>query len=90
MAIAVVFDAPGMTSNQYDGIIRGLEAAGEGAPAGRLYHVAAQKPDGWLVVDIWDSEERLNQFAQTLMPLIQQAGVTIAPQVYPLHNAIAG
>ena len=90
MAITLVFDAPGMTAAQYDGIISGLAAAGEETPRGRLYHVAAAKPDGWLVVDVWESEEALNRFAATLMPLIAQNGVTVTPQMYPVHNRIAG
>jgi hypothetical protein len=90
VALTLVFDAPGMTAAQYDGIMRGLEAAGEGTPRGRLFHVASPKPDGWLVVDVWESQETLDRFANTLMPLIQQTGVDVRPQAYPVHNRIVG
>lgn len=91
MAIAAVFDVPGMTSAQYDKVIKDLEAAGEGSPEGRLYHLASSKEGGWFVVDVWESPELLNQFAQTLMPTLQKAGVTPPePQVYPVHNIIEG
>lgn len=91
MSIVVVFDVPGMTSEQYDQAIGELEAAGEGNPEGRRYHVAASKSDGWLVVDVWESPELLDRFAQVLMPSLQKAGVTPPqPQVYPVHNLIRG
>lgn len=89
--ITVVFDMPNVTSAQYDDVIRSLEAAGAANPKGRLYHLASAKEEGWLVVDVWESDELLNQFAQTLIPIMQEAGViSPQPKVYPLHNLIAG
>ena len=41
MAITAVFDTPGMTQQQYEQTLRGLEAKGLGAPDGRLHHVAS-------------------------------------------------
>ncbi len=90
-AIAVVFDIPGMTSGQYDQVIKDLQVAGAGSPKGRLYHVAASKAGGWLVVDVWASDELLNQFAQTLMPILAKNGVTPPqPSIHPVHNIIEG
>ncbi|HKY54260.1 MAG TPA: hypothetical protein VJM08_08150 [Anaerolineales bacterium] len=87
--ITVIYDMPTVTAEQYDEVIRGLEASGAGNPQGRLYHVASPKEKGWLVVDVWESHELLNQFAQTLMPIMQNAGVTPPqPQIYPVHNVI--
>ena len=87
--ITVVFDMPQVTAAQYDQVIKGLEAAGAGNPKGRLYHIASPKDGGWFVVDVWESGELLNQFAQTLIPIMQEADVTPPqPQVYPVHNMI--
>ena len=87
--ITVLFDMPDVTAAQYDQVIQGLEAVGAGNPQGRLYHVASPKEGGWLVVDVWESDELLNQFAQTLIPIMQKAGVTPPQsQVYPVHNMI--
>lgn len=89
--ITAVFDMPNVTAAQYDQVIRDLAAAGAGNPPGRLYHVASAKDGGWLVVDVWQSGEQLNQFAQTLVPIMQKAGVTPPQlQVYPVHNVIPG
>ena len=90
-AITAVFEIPGMTAKQYDQTVKDLEAAGASAPKGRLYHVASSKAGGWFVVDVWESEELLNAFAQTLMPILQKAGVTpTPPQIHPVHNIIKG
>lgn len=90
-AIVVVFDVPGMTAEQYDRVIKDLEATGEGRPKGRLYHVASPKPGGWFVVDVWESPELLDRFAKILMPILQAAGVTPPqPQISRMHNSISG
>ena len=90
-AISAVFDIPGMTSAQYDQTLRALEAAGAGAPKGRLHHTAHAKEGGWFVIDVWDSADSMAAFAQTLMPILIKVGVTpTPPQIYPIHNLIRG
>ncbi|RMG89379.1 MAG: hypothetical protein D6706_21455 [Chloroflexi bacterium] len=87
--IAAVFDVPGMTAVQYDRVIKDLEAAGLGAPDGRLYHLAAPKGDGWYVLDVWENVDKLNTFAGTLMPILQKNGVMPPqPRILPAHNII--
>jgi len=68
-----------------------LEAAGQGHPPGRQFHVAARKGDGYLVVDVWESQVALDRFAQTLLPLLEQVGSTpFQPHIYPVHNIVKG
>jgi hypothetical protein len=87
--IAVVFDVPDMMATQYDQVIRELEAAGLGAPDGRLYHIAAPQGTGWYVLDVWETADKLNTFAGSLMPILQKNGVTPPqPQILPAHNII--
>jgi hypothetical protein len=89
--VIVIFDVPGMTAAQYDQVMKDLNAAGEGSPKGRRSRVAASKDGGWLVVDVWDSPDALNQFAPTLMPILAKNGVTPPqPQVFPAHNLVNG
>jgi hypothetical protein len=90
MAITAYFRVPGMHPPQYEQIIAGLEAAGLGAPDGRLYHVASLADDGMHVLDVWDSEEKLGRFAERLIPIIISTGVTPPqPEVGPAHKVIA-
>lgn len=92
MSILTVFSLPSMNAEKYDRIIRDLEAAGQGRPKGRLYHIASRQEDGSLVVtDVWASAELLGEFGKTLTPILNNAGVTpVEPKVQPVHNVIAG
>jgi hypothetical protein len=87
--LAVVFEASAMTAVQYDQVIRDLERAGVGAPDGRIYHLAAPKGEGWYVLDVWETAEKFNAFAATLVPILQRNGVTPPqPQILPAYNVI--
>jgi hypothetical protein len=91
MALAITFKPTGMTSAKYDEVIRRLEAAGAGAPRGRLHHVAYDSGDGLHVVDIWESQETFGAFGQTLIPILQSLGVDPGqPQIAEVHNTIKG
>ena len=90
MAIVVEFNAPGMTASQYDSVLSELESKGVGSPDGRVYHVAAPSPDGWFVVDVWESQEQFDRFGDVLVPTLQEAGVTATPAIRQVHNIITG
>ena len=91
MAILFISNASDDTIDHYDAVIKHLEAAGQGHPPGRQFHVAARKGDGYLVVDVWESQEALDRFAQTLLPLMEQVGSTpFQPHIYPVHNIVKG
>src|SRR5512143_863810 len=92
MAIITVFNLSTMTTERYNQAIRGLAAAGQGKPKGRLYHVAARQEDGSTVVtDIWESPAMLEEFGKTLIPILNKAGVTpVEPKVSPILNVIEG
>lgn len=92
MPIITVFNLSTMTTEKYNQVIRGLEAAGQGKPKGRLYHVAARQEDGsTIVTDIWESAALLDEFGKTLIPVLNKAGVTpVQPKVHPVLSVIEG
>ena len=94
MAITGQFIPRAMTPAQYDEIIRRLEAAGAGAPPGRLYHVCYQSLGGQSlrVLDVWDSPASFEAFGQILLPILHDVGVELGgpPEVAPVHNIIVG
>ncbi len=92
MPIITVFNLSTMTTEKYNQAISGLEAAGEGKPKGRLYHIAARQEDGsTIVTDIWESAALLDEFGKTLVPVLNKAGVTpVQPMIYPVLNVIEG
>lgn len=71
MAIVVVLDMPGMTQAQYEQSAE--KVAGRPGPVkspadwpvtGLISHTAAPTSNGWLVVDVWESEEAFQQFGR--------------------------
>ena len=90
MAIVTVFRLSTMTTDKYQKVIAGLDAAGAGHPDGRLHHVASVAPNGSIVVtDVWESAEKLKAFGDTLFPVLHGAGVTpVEPEVMAVHATI--
>jgi hypothetical protein len=89
MALLVIHDASQDALAQYDEVIKRLDETGLGHPPGRLSHVAARKGDGYLVADVWESQESFESFGDKLVPMIVEAGGTpVRPEVLPVHNMI--
>ena len=91
MALGFYFSPAAMSAPQYDACIKKLQAAGAGAPKGRLYHACFGPSDKLAVFDVWDSQENFNRFGETLMPILKELGVDPGqPAVMPVHNIIKG
>ena len=95
MAIGVLFEFPGVTQAQYDAVLkkltngRTLKALSDWPAAGVLAHVAGPTPNGWRVVDVWESEAHLMKFAGILMPILKELGFPdVPPQVFPAYNFV--
>lgn len=92
MAIAVILDFPGGTKDQYDDVIKNMGLTRNGdAPPGAQFHWVAVSDDGIRVVDVWDSREVFDRFAQEqIIPLSREAGLP-EPQLqfYDVYNTFA-
>jgi hypothetical protein len=92
VAVAIEMRFSGATLAQYDEVMRLMEL-GDEAPDGALFHWVAATDDGIKVVDVWETIEQFNSFAQAnIMPNTQKAGVPAPPEttVYELHNFLTG
>ena len=88
MAYAIQF-TPKMTTEQYDECMKRLNAAGAGAPAGRLYHACYGAGDRLRVFDVWESKESFDNFGPTLMPILQEIGIDAGvPEIVEAHNVV--
>jgi hypothetical protein len=88
--IVATFNIVGFTPEQYKQTLKDLDAAGKEKSAGRVNHVAGQQKDGLLIIDVWESQEALDEFSKTLIPILLKNGVKPAqPTIIPLHNIIA-
>jgi len=91
MALGFYFTPKGFTKDKYDEAIRQLEASGAGAPDGRLHHFALEQDGEITVFDVWESQEKMEAFGATLIPVLGGLGVDPGqPMVQPVHNVIAG
>jgi hypothetical protein len=78
----------GVTPAQYDEARKAVNWEGD-TPDGALYHVAWFTDGGVNVIDVWDSAEDFNMFAEgRLMPGVKQVGIAGEPNV-ELHDAHA-
>ncbi|HEY3261662.1 MAG TPA: hypothetical protein VGJ95_15585 [Pseudonocardiaceae bacterium] len=93
MTVAVEMTFRGATLEQYDTVVdkMGYERQGEGHQDG-LFHWVAQTPEGLRIVDVWDSPEAFQAFADsTLGPISAEVGVPApAVTITPIHNYLYG
>ena len=91
MALGFYFTPSSFTPGAYDEAVSRLEAAGAGAPPGRLYHVALETDGQIQVFDIWDSQESFDAFGETLVPIMSALGADPGQlMVSQVHNIVRG
>jgi hypothetical protein len=91
MPLGLYFTPSSFTKERYDDTIKRLEAAGAGAPPGRLYHFAMEADGLIQVFDVWESQESFEAFGATLVPIMTELGADPGtPMISPVHNIIKG
>ncbi len=91
MSTGFYFVHKGFTPEKYQQAISQLEAAGAGAPEGRLYHFALESGGEIQVFDVWESQEAFDAFGATLVPILAGLDVELSePGVSRVHNVIVG
>jgi hypothetical protein len=91
MSILARFTPQGMTSQQYDEVIRKLNAAGEFPPDGMEFHVCFGSDGDLRVSEIWESQQKMGLFGERLMPILAEAGINPGePEFLAIHNVIRG
>jgi hypothetical protein len=94
VAVVVVFE--GLTQEQYEETVRRItggknrmESSGDWPVEGLLAHITGQGPNGFRVVDVWESEDAFRSFGETLLPILQDLGIEAEPETYPAHTFVA-
>ena len=83
MPVAIEMEFEGATLDQYRQVMElmGLEDGGQ-APPGALFHWASATDGGLRVVDVWESREAFEKFAQEQIgPYTAQAGIEGEPSM---------
>ena len=91
MAVAFLSTPASMTAEQYDRVRKQLEGSGAGAPSGRRFHACFGQGDHLMVFDVWDSVEEFQAFGMTLMPILANEQIEMAPpEPLGIHRLIEG
>jgi hypothetical protein len=78
MAVAVQMEFDGGTLDQYDEVCKrmGLTPKGPG-PAGSISHFATMTDSGLRIVDVWETKEQFEKFAQEQIgPFSHEVGIS--------------
>lgn len=96
MSVVAVFQSPNFTQEQYEESVRRITGGKERveSPAdwpvpGLLAHIAGQGPNGFRVVDVWESDDAFRRFGETLIPILQELGVEGEPEIYESHTFVS-
>ena len=92
MAIVMTMEAPGATPDQYDALNEALGIVDdETAPDGLIMHVAGISEDGLVIVDVWESQEKLDAFFSSggLGQALEESEMEVGqPSIHKLHDMI--
>lgn len=93
MPVLMIQDIPNGTLEQYEQVAdrltdNGFNTPGDWPVEGLLAHASAPSDDGWLIVDVWESEEAFQRFGEKIGPILAEIGIPGVPRVIPTHNFV--
>ena len=96
MTVVLIHQGPTVTQDRYDAVVQRLtdgkgrmESPADWPVEGLLVHAAGEGPNGFRVVDVWESEEACRRFGEVLVPLLQEVGIDDQPEIYPTHAFVS-
>ena len=75
MAVTVLVTPKSLTKEMYDKAMNRLQAAGQGEPKGRTFHVCSGSGDKLSVFEVWNSSADFEAFGAVLMPILADVGI---------------
>jgi hypothetical protein len=90
MAIVALFEVNGATSAKYDEVVRRLTEIGQRIPDGQLYHICYGDRQSVQVINVFESQAKLDAFGAKLMPILKDMGIEAKPTVFEVYNIIEG
>lgn len=95
MQVMVVHHTPTLTRERYEQVVRGLsgkdrlQLASDVPTPGLLVHVAAETDEGFIVFDVFESQEAFDRFRAVASPIATEAGIEEPPKSFPLHTFVS-
>lgn len=88
MAIIALFEVNGASASKYDEVIRRLTELGQRVPDGQMYHVSYGDRQRLQVIDVFESQAKLDAFGAKLGPILQEMGSSAKATVFEVYNII--
>jgi hypothetical protein len=88
MAILAMFEVKGASAAKYDDVIRRLSEIGLKVPDGQMYHICYGDKQSLQVINVFESQAKLDAFGAKLMPILQEVNIQAKPTVFEIHNII--
>jgi hypothetical protein len=89
--VMVHFEFPDGTVEQYDNVWDDLRSSGNEHPNGLIINVGAEMPGhGFMVTDVWESQEAFMKFTEVLRPILEKRGIDTAvqPMIMPARYVV--
>jgi hypothetical protein len=93
--IVAIHRVPSLTQEKYEEVVsrltggkRRFEAPADLPFEGLVVHATAQTEDGFVVLDVFDSQEAVDRFNQAMRKIPREVGIEEPPKFYPAHTFI--
>lgn len=94
MRILAIHQTPTLTRERYEEVVRRLtggaariEKASDLPFEGLMVHAAGDGPNGFLIFDVFESEEAVERFRAAMGTIPQEVGILEPPKFFPAHTA---
>ena len=90
-AVVMKVVMPDATAENYDAVMEALEWDITEKPPGFISHVAGPGPNGWTVIDVWETQAGLERFVESRLGAALAGAFAgeppqIEPRFFPIHN----
>jgi len=96
LSVVLIHQGPTLSREKYEEVVRTLtggksrlESPTDWPVEGLLVHVAGDSPQGFRVVDVWQSEDACKRFGEVLSPILKDVGVEEQPELYEAHTFVS-
>jgi hypothetical protein len=91
--ILAVHQTPTLTQARYEKVVRKLtggksriESPSDLPFDGLLVHAAGERPDGFIIFDVFESEAAVDAFRAAIGSTPQEVGIAEPPRFFPAHT----
>jgi hypothetical protein len=95
--IMAIHHVPSLTQERYEAVLRSLtngkshvDSLADLSIEGLLVHGAGQTDNGFVIFDVFESQEAFDRFTEAVRPIAQEVGIEEAPKAYLMHSFAAG